>query len=322
MESTRRRWEPLSRRGSAEKALLHQGVPAHLDRPLRRWLEKVLSTADVDRLLLEMEQPGRGPHDDLDDLLDQFIWTTSGSELLDAVDWALFESFRRTDLVSAAQTFPAEAEQWSARDKVLMAAFAMTRRSQLDPGGLAGRVSAHLSELEDILDWGRSALVVSRHSWRLEFRTPEAVAQLAGQAVDREPAGHLADAWAAAYGRSPDPAKAYDEAIRAVESVTIPLILPKSNRATLGSVLAHLEGGGGARWQLAIPGKNGGDVGPVVSLLSMLWRGHVGRHAGGELSRAHEDREARMAVTAAVMLVEWFATGAIRGTDAVEAEKQ
>ncbi len=121
----------------------------------------------------------------------------------------------------------------------------------------------------------------------------------------------MQEAWAAVYGRHPDPAKAYDEAVRAVEAAAIPILLPKGMKVTLGTVLAHLRDAGG-KWALAIDGTNDGDVAPLTAMIQLLWKGHVARHAGGPSYRPQRQDEAEMAVHLATTLVQWFTSGAVR----------
>ncbi|MFF8652542.1 hypothetical protein [Streptomyces huasconensis] len=61
-----------------------------------------------------------------------------------------------------------------------------------------------------------------------------AAARTAQSGSDAE---RLADAWKCAYGRDPDPSKAYSEAIKAVESASTSVNEPSNGKATLGSSL-------------------------------------------------------------------------------------
>lgn len=113
------------------------------------------------------------------------------------------------------------------------------------------------------------------------------------------------------YGQHPDPDKAYDEAVRAVEAAAIPVALPNGSRQTLGKVLSHLRDTQDKR-ELAIEGTNAGDTAPLVAMIALLWRGHVARHAGGPGLRPQRQDEAQMATHLAATLVHWFTTGAVR----------
>jgi hypothetical protein len=144
---------------------------------------------------------------------------------------------------------------------------------------------------------------------RVDLTVSRAAEQVMQQAPD--PRQHLGAAWSAAYGVHPDPVKAYDEAVRAVEGAAIRVVLPNDAQGTLGKVIAHL-GRAGRKWELAIEGPNAGDIGPLVGVLRLLWQGHVGRHAGGPTARRQRQDEAEMAVHLAATLVHWFTSGAVR----------
>jgi hypothetical protein len=115
---------------------------------------------------------------------------------------------------------------------------------------------------------------------------------------------------AAIYGRHPDPAKAYDEAVRAVEAAAIPLVLPNGKVETLGKVLRHFKDAPD-KWVLAIEGDDG-NIAALTAMIEMLWRGHVGRHSGGPNSRPQRQDEAEMAVHLAATLVQWFTSGTVQ----------
>jgi hypothetical protein len=51
----------------------------------------------------------------------------------------------------------------------------------------------------------------------------------------------LGEAWSRAYGRSRDASDAWDHAIKAVEMVLNPIVLPSQNKGTLGQVLHELS---------------------------------------------------------------------------------
>lgn len=71
-----------------------------------------------------------------------------------------------------------------------------------------------------LLELAGSAWRVNSTKSGLERRvdpTSTAAAQATIAASSREPSEHLSAAWAAAYGRSPDPDKAYAEAVKAVD---------------------------------------------------------------------------------------------------------
>ncbi|MEU7615729.1 hypothetical protein AB0B27_06445 [Micromonospora rifamycinica] len=123
---------------------------------------------------------------------------------------------------------------------------------------------------------------------------------------------HLATAWAAAYGRHPDPDKAYDEAVLAVEALACPLVCPTNPRRTLGTVIRDLRNQSG-QWELTISASNGQPAPPVrlTEMLALLWEGQS-RHAGSPNSRRQTQAEAEIAVHLAAAVVQWLTSGMLR----------
>jgi hypothetical protein len=119
----------------------------------------------------------------------------------------------------------------------------------------------------------------------------------------------LSEAWAALYGRGPDPEEAYEKAIKAVEEAGIPVVAPNDSRATLGKVISALRGQGD--WALSVVDKDGThQYSLVADMCAGLWEGQPSRHgANGYCKPSHQEAEA--AVLLAVPLVEWFSSGQI-----------
>jgi hypothetical protein len=176
--------------------------------------------------------------------------------------------------------------------------------------------SDELSHLQRLLVEGGSAYHVSVQHQRLERRVDETAAKAFERSatVSGDEAGrHLRQAWTATYGLHPDPTTAYREAVRAVEAVACPLVLPNDPKRTLGKVIGHIKDASG-KWALAIPGGGaaGGGVVPLVGMLELLWTGQVSRHGGAPTSRDQLHIEAEAAVSLAATLVQWFAIGVVR----------
>ncbi len=110
----------------------------------------------------------------------------------------------------------------------------------------------------------------------------------------------------------PDPAAACDNAIRAVEQVLCPLVLPTNQTATLGTVVRHLCDDAPHKWAFALRDRDcEPGVEPLASLARRLWQGHHARHGGpadyGQLTTA----EATAAVHIAVAIVALVSDGAL-----------
>jgi hypothetical protein len=170
------------------------------------------------------------------------------------------------------------------------------------------------ASLELLLSTANSVWRVSQRFDGLERRIDPTVTQ-AVQAAAADPTArdHLATAWEAAYGRQPDPDKAYDEAVLAVETLACPLVCPNNPRPTLGTVIRDLNNQA-AQWELATGDTTTGDpmtVDPILAMLTMLWHGQS-RHAGSSNSRRQTPIEGQAALHLAATLVQWLDTGILR----------
>lgn len=119
------------------------------------------------------------------------------------------------------------------------------------------------------------------------------------------PGEHLATAWSLAYGRTPDPVKAYSEAIKAVEAAGTPVISPKNHKATLGTLIRDV-GATPQKWNFAIARPKGDSVEDVRQLMSLLWDGQTSRHGGIASTPPETPEAARAAVHIAATLVQFF----------------
>jgi hypothetical protein len=122
----------------------------------------------------------------------------------------------------------------------------------------------------------------------------------------------LQEAWGDIYGQQPDPSDGYRQAIRAVEAVSCPLILPRDNTATLGKVIGHMKANRNP-WSFVLPG-NGRDVDPqdaVLDHMRLLWTSQYDRHVTNGTALSVSQPEAEAALPVAITLVQWFTGGAI-----------
>lgn len=123
-------------------------------------------------------------------------------------------------------------------------------------------------------------------------------------------ARHLAEARRHAFGQSPQPGKAYDEAVKAVEAVTIPVVLPNDQQATLGKVIGEIRNDP-TRWTSSLTEPTAKGMSPVevvIAMLDMLWRNETERHAPVV---AIPQGQAESAVHLSLTLVQLFRSGAI-----------
>ena len=257
----------------------YDGVPDHLVRPLQEWIDSILTNggyeetvvAEAVALRLRLAVPSR--HNIID-----YLAQLSGNTLLDVIDETLL-IMARTD-----------------RD---------TSRQQ--------------SNLDFVLDQGGSAYRLNSEGDGLEVRIAPAVRDAVNQTVAdaaAEPSAgsasdHLAAAWKSAYGRHPDPVRAYSESIKAVEAAAHSVVQPNHARATLGTMLGEI-GNARAKFTTALDTPTGKDpIAPIEAMMRALWDGQSSRH-GKQTSTVHETLEAaRAGVHLAATLVQWFISGAV-----------
>jgi hypothetical protein len=170
-----------------------------------------------------------------------------------------------------------------------------------------------LAHLDYILATGGSAYHYRNgHLERRVDDTAVAAFERVAATANDEASMHLRRAWTATYGRDPEPSRAYGEAVRAVEAVACPLLLPNDPRPTLGKAIACLRDQAEG-WHFVLPGAHeAAGTGPLRVMLQLLWTADRSRHAGGPDTRDQLRAEAEAAMPLAVTLVQWFTDGAIR----------
>jgi hypothetical protein len=263
--------------------------------PLRDWLRDYLRDYDLaHRVALQLRFVLDVPGTELMSPGEQLADWPEEAGLLDRIDVALQldETLHGEIAALEAQPDPSGSTAWYSRERVR----AVERLDQL----LAAGRSPYR------VDWTTPPRLIERQD-------PTVLTSLDDTIATSEPtsARYLRDAWRHAYGLNPDPTAAYREAVRAVEEVACPLVLPKDEAATLGKVVASLQQGG-HKWRFVLVARDGSDdVAPLVAMLDRLWTGQVSRHGGGKNSRDQTLEEARAAVHLAATLVQLLSTGAL-----------
>lgn len=259
---------------------LFEGVPDHLKVPLRKWAAEYVGLAPGfrDRLALRLRRPP----------LPSDLSGFPAEELLKLISFALQMTTDRLELDADER----EHAIWS-----------------------SGAHTPHVMTLEGILTDGGSAFTVS---WddpvqlvrRLDPAVTEGISRTLATA-DTTAATFLRQALRHAYGLEPNPGAAYGDAVKAVEHLTGPLILPNNTSPSLGQATSHLEQAHD-KWRFALTGNDGDDSpDPVTKLMRRLVGGQVSRHAGGAHNRDQTQQEAEAAVQIAVLLVQLLSTGAL-----------
>lgn len=145
-------------------------------------------------------------------------------------------------------------------------------------------------------------------------RVPEGVEAAVNETIGAS--GHagarLADAWAAAYGISPQPSQAYSLAIKAVEDAAVPVICPNDSLATLGKIISQMRNAGDWNLPLTREDEHATTSSTLVAVMKMLWAGQADRHGGNHEPALEITQEAaEVAVMTAATLVQWFSSGAV-----------
>ncbi|WP_395297274.1 hypothetical protein ACF9IK_30440 [Kitasatospora hibisci] len=284
-------WRRLTDRlaGRTEpEPLWTEGVPDHLDVPVRDWLFEVLQHFGLAKAVaVRMKLP-------------------AGVLRSENPDWAIATFNERANPMLRLEIVDATL---SCMAQALESAPPHHRRTAYD----------FASELSGILREGDSAFAVSPGGHGLDRRVDPAVSATLDAAIasaerpDRGSASkHLQAAREAAYALKPDPVRAYSEAIKAVEAAAHATLQPKHATATLGTMLGELRQ---VRNKLGVPiaGKGGTEgVDAVESLMSLLWAGQTSRHGNLNVTREETVDEAVMAVHLAALLVQLFASGAVK----------
>lgn len=162
--------------------------------------------------------------------------------------------------------------------------------------------------LDRILEAAGSAWTIGKRNRNdgLLRRMPESVQVAVDAAISRSSSGRLlGEAWAAAYGRVPDPEEAYEKAVKAVEEAAAPVVSPKNSLTTLGTIIRDMKAQ--QDWAIDLPGR-ATDV--AIPLAEALWSGQESRHGGNGYRRPSQG-EAETAVILSVTLVQLFSSGSL-----------
>jgi len=263
---------PTVREGRRPPDGPHEGVPAHLNEPLVNWLETAFKSG-----------PGRNG---------------------DAVTMLAVATACRIPLFSGArhgQIF-GEIAGWShgEPDRLLDVIHAAI---QVVP-------DAPVGPLDRMLVYGGSVWTATPTGLQ---RRVDPTAQAAFHAACR-PADaaseELVEAWSNAYGRHPNASDAWDHAIKAVELVLIPIVVPNQRQSQIGHVIGQLDKQG-QLWEFVLPGPNDDhNIGQFVGMLRLLWP-NPDRHGDPQQRRMPTLEEARAVVQLAVTIVQWARDGLI-----------
>ncbi len=273
----KQRFIPLGARHNGEAAkpiVLFEDAPAHLFNPLAEWCAgafwqdswwkgRTRTKAIAEMCLdLQLKRSEFSFGNEVEDLC-----KSHPDRLMDIVDWILHPQNRHG----------AAAE------------------------GAPGAFATACTDLEEILFRGGSAWQVADPPNQVIRRLPEElVTEFEDATSHNDPVSeHLWDAWNAAWRHGdPSAVEAYDGAVKAIEAVLVPIVIPNDPSATLGKVLSALRAKP-EKWDTRFRGEE--TVAALAAMLNELWRTQVRHHKSEYLENTLE--EAQDAVTIAVAVV-------------------
>ena len=297
-------WLPFGKEDDPQKlySALHHGVPEWMGKSLRSWQREILEV-----VFDEPDTAMRRFHNieqDLRAVID-LPQNTSTYNLVSSV----VMHFRSSEDALVLTDY-----LLSIADVDKLGGWESLQKAILEGDHLFGRLESTLRKS------GSKWTIGMRAAGRIGLiqRVPEGV-QLAAVETMRSSshAGkRLAEAWGAAFGLEPDPAKAYGLAVKAVEDAALPKIPLKPNdHRTLGSVIRVLNSAkyDAGDWTLGFQreDKHYSNGQTLVAMLKTLWSGQTDRH-GGDHELVNEtlisQESAEAAVMLAVPLVRWFSS--------------
>lgn len=287
-------WTPGRAKRRLELEEPFTDVPPHLSTPLLKWLEDALSACEDDHLeQIVIENRLSIPINYSATPIPYILITCKNQpglhldmieSVLEYYPWSLDDNPDGGDHSDTGDSFPfAAGLPWSARMRY---------------------------RLDDALESGNSAYRINSAGDGLELRLPPGVMETVSKAVQSSPGSagdHLTSAWNAAYGRTPEPSRAYGEAVKAVECALAPIVSPKDAKATLGKMITNVHDAP-AKWRLV---DSEAGVLTILAMMRTLWTGQT-RHGGLGETKPETQEEAVVALHLAAALVQFGSDGEFR----------
>ena len=191
---------------------------------------------------------------------------------------------------------------------------------------LLGHSYGQADALEYILKSAGHVLRVSPDGNRLLERIDpalwdeyEQVTQLEDQASQ-----YMQEAWTLAFGRNPNVGDAWGRAIKAIETLLKPIVSPKNNKATIGSMtneLRHFPD----KWECKLPdreykanGETNVKSGIEVFTDALATIGYQPDRHGSDQPQDVDEATARSVLFLATTVVGWLRDGILRTIDSIE----
>lgn len=284
-------WMPLSvRRNQQSEFSLIDNVPQFMRHGIKEWIQQAINGDN--RLVAQMGLELR--IDELSDNIDNFY-----------PDDAVIACIQRSG-------------PWDMYDESLA----------LDVmDWLLGHGCGDAQSLEHILKSAGHVLRVSPDGSRLVERIEptlwnehEQVTQLDDQASQ-----YMQEAWALAFGREPNLSDAWGRAVKAIETLLKPIVSPKNDKATIGSMVSALRQSPD-KWKCKLPDreyKSNGETnvkpGIEVFIDALATIGYQpDRHGSDRPQDVVDEATARSVLFLATTVVGWLRDGILRTIDSIE----
>ena len=283
-------WMPLSvRRNQQSEFSLVDNVPQFMRHGIKGWIQQAINGDN--RLVAQMALELR--IDELSDNIDNFYADDAVIACIQrSGPWDMYDESLALDVID-----------WL-----------------LDHG------CGHAQSLEHILKSAGHVLRVSPDGSRLVERIEptlwneyEQVTQLDDQASQ-----YMQEAWALAFGRNPNGSDAWSKAIKAIETLLKPIVAPKNNKATIGSMTSELRQAPG-KWECKLPdriynvnGETNVKPGIEVFIDALATIGYQPDRHGSDQPQDVDEATARSVLFLATTVVGWLRDGILRTVDSIE----
>ena len=191
---------------------------------------------------------------------------------------------------------------------------------------LLGHGCGHAQSLEHILKSAGHVLRVSPDGSRLVERIEPALWDEYEQVtqLDDQASKYMQEAWALAFGREPNLSDAWGRAIKAIETLLKPIVSPKNNKATIGSMTSALRQSPD-KWKCKLPdrfynvnGEINSKRGIEVFVDALATIGYQPDRHGSDQPQDVDEATARSVLFLATTVVGWLRDGILRTTDSIE----
>ena len=283
-------WTPLSvRRNQQSEFSLVDNVPQFMRHGIKGWIQQAINGDN--RLVAQMALELR--IDELSDNIDNFYPDDAVIACIQrSGPWDMYDESLALDVID-----------WL-----------------LDHG------CGHAQSLEHILKSAGHVLRVSPDGSRLVERIEPTLWDEYEQVtrLDDQASQYMQEAWALAFGRNPNVGDAWSKAIKAIETLLKPIVSPKNNKATIGSMTSELRQAPD-KWECKLPdreykanGETNVKPGIEVFIDALATIGYQPDRHGSDQPQDVDEATARSVLFLATTVVGWLRDGTLRTIDSIE----